>query len=240
MTPLYIEVISMFSVKILVFFALFLVPFFCKSQNVSSIQTNNDLRNRIGTNGYQAITNGNTNMLDGKSGVFVWCDTCTGTDDSVYIIKNPLVNVGRWKRLSFASLSGLVDSVAALKAIVQSTGKFYIYDKTGLLSQTGKLFSDTFALTSSTPTISLTSILAAMGCTNFKLLGVTGYRSGAGSTNAPNVAVSAITSNSVSLVFNQQNTAVVSILGINVLSGTPLVLVPDPTNVKAILSYYAW
>jgi hypothetical protein len=79
-----------------------------------------------------------------------------------------------------------------------------------------------------------------MSCTNFRLLGATGYRIGATTSNSPNIAITAITNNSISLIANQTNTSTVTILGINVLSGLPTVLVTDPTNIKIVLSYVAW
>ncbi len=232
MTQLIIEVIALV--------AIFLISITAKAQSVGSMTTADDMRNRTGTNGFQVITNGKTTMFDGFSGVYVWCDTCTGTDDGFSVIKNPSTNSGRWQRLKFATTGNLQAAVDSLKMRVDTIGKFAIYDKAGLRSDKGKLFTDTFSLTTATPTISLSAYLTAMGCSNFKLISATGFRAGATTSNAPNVAITGMTSNSVSLIFNQTNTAVVSILGINVLSGLPTILVPDPTNVKAVLSFYAW
>ncbi len=117
---------------------------------------------------------------------------------------------------------------------------FKAYGVGGLLSNAGKLFSDTISVSSATPTISLSSYLTAMGVSNFKIVSATGYRAGASATNAPQVAISAQTSNSVSAIITQQNTATVTLIGINVLSGLPMILVPDPVNVKVVLSFMAY
>lgn len=115
-----------------------------------------------------------------------------------------------------------------------------VYSKAGLLSSSAKVFTDTFSVSTATPTISFSSYLSTMGATAFKVLGVTGYRVAATTGNSPNVSVTDVTASGVSLILNQTNTATVTILGINVLSGLPTVLVPDPANVKVVLSFVAW
>lgn len=110
-----------------------------------------------------------------------------------------------------------------------------VAQKAGTLTSAGVPFTDTFSLSTSTPTISMSSYISAQGGTKFKLSGVVGFRTGATATNAPNVAITGMTDNSVTCIITQQNTATITILGINVLSGLPMVLVPDPTNVKLII-----
>ena len=127
---------------------------------------------------------------------------------------------------SYASLSGK-----------PSFDTVKVYSKSGLLSNQGVIVTDTFSVSSATPTI--TCNLPA-STTQMKILAVTGYRTGGTASNSPQVAVSGFTSTTVSLLITQQNTATVSILSTNVLSGLPFILVPDPTNVKVILSYIAY
>lgn len=115
-----------------------------------------------------------------------------------------------------------------------------LFDKTGSLSTTVRAFTDTFSISTSTPTISLSGYLSTMACSNFKLISVTGFRTGASTSTSPTIAVTAVSSNSVSLIANQINTATTTILGISVLSGLPTILVPDPTNIKIVLSFLAW
>lgn len=112
-----------------------------------------------------------------------------------------------------------------------------VYDKSGLLTSNAKYFCDTFTVSSATPTISLATYLSAASCTNFKLNSAVAYRVSATVSNSPNVTITAISSNSVTLILNQVNSSTVSILGISVLSGLPMVLVPDPTNIKVVLSF---
>lgn len=114
------------------------------------------------------------------------------------------------------------------------------YSKSALLSNAGVLITDTFTVASATPTISFASILSTVGKSNFKIIAVTGYRSAATATTSPQVSVTAITSNSATFNITQQNTATVTILSINVLSGLPLILAPDPQNVKLIVSLIAY
>lgn len=112
-----------------------------------------------------------------------------------------------------------------------------VYSKSANLSTTGVIIADTFSVATATPTISLTTILATVGKSNFKILSATGYRV---SGSSPQVSTTSLTSNSATFSITQANTATVSILGINVLSGLPLILVPDPTNVKIVLSLIAY
>lgn len=114
------------------------------------------------------------------------------------------------------------------------------YSKSALLSNAGVLITDTFTVASATPTISFASILSTVGKSNFKIISATGYRAGATATTSPQVSVTAITSNSATFNITQQNTATVTILSINVLSGLPLILAPDPQNVKLIVSLIAY
>lgn len=141
------------------------------------------------------------------------------------------------KRIVILSVLFLIaKTVFASYAPMNVIGKVRIADKSGLISTNGIEFADTFSVASATPTISLSSYVSAQGGTSFKLKAITGYRASATATNAPQATVSGLTSTSVSCVLTQQNTATVTILGINVLSGNPYILVPDPQNVKVVLS----
>lgn len=115
-----------------------------------------------------------------------------------------------------------------------------VYSKSALLSNGGVLITDTFTVASATPTVSFSSILSTTGKSNFKLMAATGFRAGATASTSPQVSVTALTSNSATFNITQQNTATVTILGINVLSGLPLILAPDPQNVKLVLSLIAY
>lgn len=119
------------------------------------------------------------------------------------------------------------------------TAGLQVYSKTSLLG-TGVAIVDTFTISSATPTVSFTSILATTGKSNFKIISATGFRASATAVNSPNVSVTALTSNSATFILTQQNTATITILGINVLSGLPMILVPDPANVKLVLSLIAY
>lgn len=118
-----------------------------------------------------------------------------------------------------------------------SSASVTAYSKSALLSSSGVFITDTFSISSSTPTVSFASILSTAGKSNFKILAATGFRA---SGSSPQVSVTALTNNSATFAITQANTATVQILGINVLSGLPLILVPDPTNVKLILSLIAY
>lgn len=224
------------------FFTFLLLSQWANAQ-VASFGTASQLRTQTAINGIQSITNGQTSMNDGKAAIYVYSDTSTQVDDGLFVLKNPNVSgPGRWIRVIFgnATIKGLSDSLTALRNYTQSIGKTLLYNKAGLVSAISKRFTDTFSISSSTPTINLAPYLSAMGCSNFSINAVTGFRAGANATTAPNVAVSAITSNSISLVFSQTNTATVSVVGVSVLAGLPAILTPDPGNVKAIISFDAW
>lgn len=155
-------------------------------------------------------------------------------------VRANVVGAGKiWKFDSSVLTQQIKDSLA-LKLCSRDAKNSTIYDKTGLVAPGAKIFTDTFGVTSATPTISLSSYLTAMSASNFKVISCSGFRSGATASNSPNICVTAITSNSVTLALNQTNTATTTILGISVLSGLPVVAVPDPTAVKVVLSFYAW
>lgn len=126
------------------------------------------------------------------------------------------------------------------QTITNTGASLPVYDKSAFLSNSGVLIVDTFTISGSTPTVSFSSVLSAAGKSNFKLLSCTGYRAGATAITSPQVSCTALTSNSATFSITQQSTATVTILGINVLSGLPLILVPDPVNVKLILSLIAY
>lgn len=112
-----------------------------------------------------------------------------------------------------------------------------LYDKTGLLSNSYVAFTDTFAITSAVQTISLSSYMSTAGKSNMRIKAVTGVRITGSPTaqGSPQVSISGITSNSVTVVCTQANPATVTILGINVLSGLPLVLLSDFTATKVVI-----
>lgn len=118
---------------------------------------------------------------------------------------------------------------------VYDTVKFY--SKSTLLSNKAVIVKDTFAISTANPVITLP---LPTGTTIASVLAATGYRAGSTASNSPQVAIYDFTSTTVSLLVTQQNTTTVSILGINVLSGLPFILTPDPTNVKIVISYIAY
>jgi hypothetical protein len=131
-------------------------------------------------------------------------------------------------------------------SIKVATAAYLPYDgKTSLRTVSGinngaTPFCDTISISSATPTVSFSSYISAQGGTSFKLAAATGYRESATATNAPNIAVTSLSSTSATFIVTQQNTATTTILGINVLSGAPMVVVPDPQNVKIILSGFIY
>lgn len=119
-----------------------------------------------------------------------------------------------------------------------STSSVTLRNKAGLVSNSVVLFSDTFSVSNATPTIDLSSYISAAGKSNCRVVSVVAYRVGATTSNSPNVTVTGISNTGATLIFNQTNTATVTILSINVLSGLPTILTPDPTNVKVLLTAY--
>jgi hypothetical protein len=111
-------------------------------------------------------------------------------------------------------------------------------DKSGLLTNSPVFFTDTFTIASSTPTISLSTYLSAASKSSFKMISCDAYRASATASNIPTIIPTALSSNSITFLLTQTNTSTVTILGINVLNGLPVVPVSDPQNVKVILSAY--
>lgn len=114
------------------------------------------------------------------------------------------------------------------------TNSSTVWSKSNQLSTAGVIVTDTFSVASATPTVTLN---LPTGTTTAKLLSVTGYRAGATAQNSPQVSITAFTNTSVSLALTQSNSTAVSLLGINVLG---LQAVPDPANVKVLISYIAY
>lgn len=111
-----------------------------------------------------------------------------------------------------------------------------ITNKAGVLSNTGILFADSFSISSATPTIQLGTYIRARGCTKAFMYTACGLRWGGSVTNSPQVAITGFTDTTLTLAVTQQNTAVVTILGINVLSGLPLIGVSDFSSNKVMIS----
>lgn len=119
-----------------------------------------------------------------------------------------------------------------------TTSAVTLRNKSGLVSNSVILFADTFSVSSATPTIDLSTYMTAAGKSNCKVTSAVAFRSGATTSNSPNVTVTGVSNTGATLIFNQTNTATVTILSINVLSGLPTILTPDPANVKVLLTAY--
>lgn len=173
----------------------------------------------------------NTNQLTNGSGFITGINSSMVTTALGY---TPL------QTESDPSVSATVKAITATNvnnwnAAATASGKTRVYDKTGLISSNGMPMTDTFTISTATPTISFATLMSNIGATAFKIRSVTGYRVGAVTGTSPQVAVTSLTSNSASFIVNQTNTATVTILSINVLSGLPTILAPDPQNVKLVL-----
>lgn len=160
-----------------------------------------------------------------------------GNGDTIHAT---VIGAGQLWKFDSSILTQQIKDSMATKLCSRDARNSTTYDKTGLVAPVAKIFTDTFSVSSATPTISLSTYLTAMSASSFKVISCSGFRSGATASNSPNVCVTAISSNSVTLALNQTNTATTTILGISVLSGLPIVAVPDPTAVKVVLSFYAW
>jgi hypothetical protein len=79
-----------------------------------------------------------------------------------------------------------------------------MYDKTGLLSVTPKIFSDTFVVNSAND---FALDISGAAFTNVLFVGAIGIKSTGTATNVPQVAVNSFTSNVVYLDFTQGNSA---------------------------------
>lgn len=138
---------------------------------------------------------------------------------------------------TYSAGSGIAISTGIISNTSQDAFTTKVWSKSGLLSSSGILVVDTFSVSTASPTISLN---LPTGTTIAKILSVTGYRSGATVSNSPQVCISAMTNTSVTLIISQQNTATLTLLSTTLLSGLPMVLVPDPTNIKIAISYITY
>lgn len=132
------------------------------------------------------------------------------------------------------------DSSQASYMPTNAFGKVKAVNKAGVMSTLGVLLIDTFSVPTATPTIQLGTYIRANGYTKAASYAVVGYLPGAIASTSPNVSITGFTDTTVSIILTQSNTATVTILGINVLSGLPMVLVASPTNYKLIISAYLY
>ena len=137
-------------------------------------------------------------------------------------------------------LLGLAHIASASFSPPDLIGKVKAIRKSGIMSMSGTILIDTFSISSSTPTLQLGTYVRQYGYTKAASYTATGMRISGTVSNSPQVSISGFTDTTVSLVISQQNTAVVSILGINVLSGLPLIAPSDPQNIKIVLSAYLY
>lgn len=138
---------------------------------------------------------------------------------------------------TYSAGSGITISSGSISNTAQDAFTSKVWSKSSLLSNSGILVIDTFSIASANPTITLN---LPTSTTIAKVLSVTGYRAGATISNSPQVCISGMTSTSVTLIVSQQNTNTLTLLGTTLLSGTPIVLVPDPTNIKIAISYITY
>lgn len=138
---------------------------------------------------------------------------------------------------TYSAGSGITILSGSISNTAQDAFTSKVWSKSSLLSNSGIFVVDTFSIASANPTITLN---LPTGTTIAKVLSVTGYRAGATVSNSPQVCISGMTSTSVTLIVSQQNTNTLTLLGTTLLSGTPIVLVPDPTNIKIAISYITY
>src|SRR4051812_13711787 len=79
-------------------------------------------------------------------------------------------------------------------------GKTKAVNKAGTMSLSGTIMIDTFSVSTATPTIQLGTYIRNNGYNKAASYTATGYRSGATVSNSPQVAVSAFTDTSITLV----------------------------------------
>lgn len=84
-----------------------------------------------------------------------------------------------------------------------------------------------------TPTVANGGVLdiSGFGLTNILNVQVTPVRNVSTANDVPTVSIKTFSTSSIVYNITQGNNAVVAILGINVLSGTPNVFVPTPTDI---------
>ncbi len=94
------------------------------------------------------------------------------------------------------------------------------YNASGRIYQRIKKWVGRVAVTSAS---GQTVDISSCGCSTILSIVATAEKNGTASTASPNVAIKSYSTSSVTLNFTEANGAVVSILGINVLSGLPLI-----------------
>lgn len=93
-----------------------------------------------------------------------------------------------------------------------------------------------------TPTVANggTLDISGFGLTTVANIQVTAVRNTTVANDVPTVSVKSFTTTSITYNVIQGNNAVVAILGINVLSGSPNVFVPTPTDVTLYFQITGW
>lgn len=196
------------------------------TMGLSNVDNTSDLNKPIST-ATQTALNGKFSTPSGTTAQYIRGDGSLATFPTIPAQINPTAGTNMSITGSYPNLT-----------FNASATSVPIRNKAGQLATAPVFFTDTFSVSTSTPTIDLSTYITAAGKTTCKVVSAVAYRVGAITSNSPNVTITGMTNTSVSLILNQTNTATVSILSINVLSGLPTILTPDPTNVKVVIGAY--
>lgn len=123
-------------------------------------------------------------------------------------------------------VSGLTDSISDLRSDISAfshiadSASFYTLNGSKV-NQRIKILSDTISVTGSSNGFSID--ISALGYTRILSTSVVAFRNTANATASPNVSIKSVSTSAIVVNIIEDNTATVSILGINVLSGAPSV-----------------
>lgn len=134
---------------------------------------------------------------------------------------------------AYGSLSGLPTlNITNWNSAYANMGKVFIRNKSGIISSTGIIVSDTFTITDGN-TIDLSAYLSGNGYTAMTPIAVCGFRVGATATNAPQLAITGWTNTTVTVIATQSNSGILGILA-------GLITVTDFVNSKCHLTFIAY
>lgn len=118
--------------------------------------------------------------------------------------------------LTVISLIILVMIIASFNKHPPAYDPIKYYNRSGLVTPIGKIFQDTFTVTSSS---GFTVDLSAAGFTSVKHWSVIPMKNSGSATAVPNASVKTISTTSLVINFTEGNGSLINILGSNVLLG---------------------
>ncbi len=155
------------------------------------------------TNNIYVLTGGLNTFNDGMGGWYYWDSTSTATTNDTTVIQVTGITTGRWRIVSSNNAQGMV-----------------YYGPSGMISRPTKKW-----VSSITPNTGngYSIDIGSAGFTAITAINIIAIKNNGTANLSPNVSIKSISNTTLIVNIVEGNAGVVSILGINVLSGSPLV-----------------